>query len=128
MKLSKTANNGGSVMETRRKQAVQSRNPDPKLRAIPFVIFFFQQTSLAYFQFRISPRFRFKILYPELQIREIPDPKKPIGDPLLRMTCTACLNLAGVKIVFFDSSLISIFFLEPIRWISHFARKYTIDL
>ena len=66
--------------------------------------YFWQPTSRAYFQSPISPRFRFKISNPELQIREIPDPEKPIGDPLLRMT--ACLNLAGEKNVFFDSSLI----------------------
>ena len=35
-----------------------------------------------YFQSRISPGFCFKIPNPEIQIREIPDPEKPIEDPL----------------------------------------------
>ena len=32
---------------------------------------------------RISPPFCIKIPNPELQLREIPDPVKPIGEPLL---------------------------------------------
>ena len=35
-----------------------------------------------YFQSRISAGFCFKIPNPEIQIREIPDPEKPIEDPL----------------------------------------------
>ena len=35
-----------------------------------------------YFQSRISPGFCFKIPNPEIQITEIPDPEKPIEDPL----------------------------------------------
>ena len=52
---------------------VQSRNPDS---------YFWYPTSPAYFHSLISPPFRIKILNPELQLREIPDPKKPTGDPL----------------------------------------------
>ena len=43
--------------------------------------YFWHPTSRAYFQSRISPRFCFQIPNPELQIREISDPGKPIGDP-----------------------------------------------
>ena len=53
---------------------VQSRNPDG---------YFWHPTSQAYFQSRILPRFWFKIPNPEPQIREIPDPEKPIGDDRL---------------------------------------------
>ena len=51
---------------------MQSRNPEG---------YFWHPTSRVYFQSRISPRFCFQIPNPELQIREIPDPEKPIGDP-----------------------------------------------
>ena len=95
------ANDGGFVMKTRRKQAViftgspigffnpvfltqnfvQSHNPEggflashlPSIPSIP------------------NPPL-FNIPNPELQIREIPYPEKPVEDPLLGMT--ACLNFA----------------------------------
>ena len=49
-----------------------SRNPEG---------YFWHPISRAYFQSRISPRFRLKIPNPEPQIREIPHPEKLIGDP-----------------------------------------------
>ena len=55
----------------------QSRNPEG---------YFWHPTSRAYFQSRISPRFRFKIPNPEPQIREILHPEKLIGDPQLKAT------------------------------------------
>ena len=51
---------------------VQSRNPQG---------YFWHSASQAYFKPRNSPRFCFQIPNPELQIREIPDPEKPIVDP-----------------------------------------------
>ena len=61
---------------------LQSRNPylqthgsrNPK-------VYFWHPISRgrAYFQFRISPRFCFKILNPQLQWRENQDPEKPNG-------------------------------------------------
>ena len=54
----------------------QSRNPEG---------YFWHPTSRAYFQSRISPRFRLKIPNPESQIREIPHPEKLIGDPLIQV-------------------------------------------
>ena len=51
----------------------RSRNPEGYL---------WHPASRAYFQSRISPRFRFKIPNPEPQIKEIPHPEKLIGDPL----------------------------------------------
>ena len=45
--------------------------------------YFWHPNSHAYFQSRICPQFCFKILNPELQIREIPDPpKKLLGTSL----------------------------------------------
>ena len=41
--------------------------------------YFWHLISRIYFQSRISPRFCFKITNPELQVRKIPDPKKPTG-------------------------------------------------
>ena len=64
---------------------VQSRNPEG---------YFWHPTSRVYFQSRISPRFCFQIPNPELQIREIPDPEKPIGDPRYR---TSVPDLNKVK-------------------------------
>ena len=58
---------------------VQSCNPEG---------YFWHPTSRVYFQSRISSRFCFQIPNPELQIREIPDPEKPIGDPHLRVIRT----------------------------------------
>ena len=55
-----------------RQNFVQSRNPGG---------YFWHSNSRAYFQFRLSRRFCLKIPNPELQIREIRDPGKPIGDP-----------------------------------------------
>ena len=49
-------------------RVLQSRNPEG---------YYWQPTS------RFLPRFCFKIPNPEFQLREIPDPKKPIGDPHL---------------------------------------------
>ena len=43
--------------------------------------YFWHATFRAYFQSRISPQFYFRIPNPELQIREIQDPVKPIRDP-----------------------------------------------
>ena len=56
---------------------VQSHNPEG---------YFWHLTSRAYFQSRISPRFCFQIPNPEVQIREIPDPEKPVGDPQFRIS------------------------------------------
>ena len=53
---------------------VQSHNPDG---------YFWYPTSPAYLHSQISPQFYIKFPNPELQLREIPDPVKPIGDPLL---------------------------------------------
>ena len=67
-----------------------SRNPDPKFRqSLNPKGYFWHPTSRAYFQSRISPRFRFKIPNPELQIREIPQPEKLIGDPLREVFCAS---------------------------------------
>ena len=94
------ANDGRFIMETRRKQAVlltgstigffnpvistqnfvQSHNPEG--------FFGSHFPSMP----TISNPPRFNIPSPELQIREIPYPEKPVEDPLLSMT--ACLNLA----------------------------------
>ena len=54
---------------------VQSRNPEGR---------YWHPTYRAYFPSRISPWFCFKILNPELQIREVPDPEKIIWNPLLK--------------------------------------------
>ena len=95
------ANDGGFVMETWRKQAViltgspigffnpviptqnfvQSHNPEGV---------FWHPTSQAYPS--IPNPSRFNITIPELLIREIAYPEKPVEDPLFSMT--ACLNLA----------------------------------
>ena len=56
---------------------VQSRNPEG---------YFWRPTSREYFQSRISPRFCFQILNPEIQIREIPNPVKPNVLLLLKIT------------------------------------------
>ena len=97
MKFSKPASDGGSVIETRRKQAfilrgspigfftpiiptqnfLQSRDPEG---------YFWHPTSRAYFQSQISLWFYFKVPNPELQMREITHLAKPIEDPLLSMT------------------------------------------
>ena len=58
---------------------MQSRNPEG---------YFGHSNSRAYFQSQILPGFCFKILNPELQIREIPDAVKLIGDSLV-----ICLTL-----------------------------------
>ena len=57
---------------------VQSRNPEG---------YFWHPISRVYFQSRISPRFCFQVPNPELQIREIPHPEKPIGDPQFSINC-----------------------------------------
>ena len=126
MKLSKTAHDGGSVMETRRKQAVI-------LRGFPMGSSVIQRVNFG----NPSPAHIPSI--PNLPLILLSNPEsrpsnreivylvKPIEDPLLNMP--ACLNLAGVKISFFDSYLISIFFLESIRRVSHLStRKCTIDI
>ena len=51
-------------------QTQGSRNPEG---------YFWHPISRAYFQFRTSRRFCFKIPSPQLQIRKIPDPEKPTG-------------------------------------------------
>ena len=62
---------------------IQSRILDPK-----FVQFrnpegyFWHPTSQAYFQSRNSPLFCSKIPNPELQMRELPGPEKPVEDPV----------------------------------------------
>ena len=57
------------------KGALQSRNPDP---------FSFLASHLTgILSIRILPRFCFIIPNPEPQISEIPDPEKPIEDPLI---------------------------------------------
>ena len=52
--------------------------------------YFWHPTSRVYFQSRISPRFCFQIPNPELQIKEIPDPQKPIGDPQINPPVVNC--------------------------------------
>ena len=51
---------------------VQSRNPEG---------YFWHPTSQPYFKSRNSPRFCFQIPNPELQVKEISDPEKLVGDP-----------------------------------------------
>ena len=97
MKLSKSANDGGSVMDTRRWKAVILREFLMGSSVIPRVIFGNPSPAQFYRQSRMWPRSRFKIPNPELQIREIPYPEKPV------FSVTACLNLAGVKNFFFYS-------------------------
>ena len=63
--------------------ALQSRNPDPKfVQSRNPEGYFWHPTSQAYFQSRTSPLFCSKIPNPELQMRELPGPEKPIEDPL----------------------------------------------
>ena len=49
---------------------------------------FWQPTSRANFQSRISPRLCFRIPNPQPEIREIQDPEKPIDDP--QASCRSC--------------------------------------
>ena len=66
---------------------MQSRSPEG---------YFSHPTSLAYFQSQISSQFSFQIPNPELRIREIPSPEKPIYDPLswqiISLTWTPCAS------------------------------------
>ena len=92
MTLPKTDNNGGSVMETQRlKQAVILKG-SPKGFFNPVIPRVFWQPTPSSVpripSIRISPWFCFKIPNPELQIRVIPYPEKPLGDPLLSMTAS----------------------------------------
>ena len=57
-------------------RVLQSRNPER---------FFQHLTSRAYLQSRILPPFCIRIFNPEVQLKEIPDPEKAIGDPQKRV-------------------------------------------
>ena len=71
---------------------LQSRNPDKNfVQSCKPDGYIWRPTSHTYFQSRISPQFYFRISNPELQIKEIPVPEEPIGDPDLD------LSTAGVK-------------------------------
>ena len=129
MKFSKTASDGGSVMETRRKQAFILRGSPiefftPVIPTQNFMQFrnpegyFSHPTSRAYFQSQISLWFCVIVPNPELQMREITYPENLLRT--LFLAWQPAKNLAGVKKFFFVSKLISSFFLELIRWISHF--------
>ena len=77
----------------------QSRNPEG---------YFWHPTSRAYFQSRIPPWFCCKIPNPELQIREIPYHRKPIGNPLLCWVPAFIICLCFGK--FFVTCNVSLFY------------------
>ena len=63
-------------------RVLQSRNPDPKFLEIPLSRGLYLTSHLpSILQSRNSSRFCFQTPHPELQMREIPGPEKPIEDP-----------------------------------------------
>ena len=56
--------------------------------------YFWHPTLRVHFQSPILPSFCFYILNPELQTKEIPDPEKPIGDPLYNFTLSRFAQFA----------------------------------
>ena len=61
-------------------RVLQSRNPNPKFREVPHDLEVYSGIPPPTHTFNPESRPVFKIPNLELQIREIPDPEKPIGD------------------------------------------------
>ena len=123
MKFSKPASDGGSVMETRRKQAFILRGSPIRFftSVIPTRVIFGIPPPAHTFNPKSRSDFALKSRIPSFKWGKSRIPKNLLRT--LFLAWQPVKNLAGVKNFFFVPLFISSFFLESIRWVSHFQNS-----